>query len=198
VIRTNFKKKKKKLTENYYRDRETDAYIIPIWLDSYDDVFDDWDPSPFKMRDIEDEFLDFLWDSVEDIPKREDIIFEFFIPAALKNVQKEQILVSALMHHFDYMEIRNEKKLQKERLEAAKYFALGILFFIIAYMGPFKADTLAVRIMEDGLFVGGWVFMWETFSNLFIESREFNEERHIIRRFMKAKVRFVEKREPLV
>lgn len=120
------KKKKKKLTENYYRDKETDAYIIPIWLDSYDDVFDDWDPSPFKMRDIEDELLDFLWDSVEDIPKREAIIFEFFIPTFLKNAQKEQILVSALKHHFDYMEIRNEKKLQKERFEAMKYFALGI------------------------------------------------------------------------
>lgn len=64
-------------------------------------------------------------------------------------------------------------------------------------MGPFKADTLAIRIMEDGLFVGGWVFMWETFSNLFIESREFNEERHIIKRFMKAEVRFVEKGDPL-
>lgn len=189
-------KKKKKLFENYNRDPDSNAYIIPIWLDSYDDVFDDWDPSPFKMRDIEDEFLDFLWDSVEDIPKRDEIIFEFFIPAALKNSQKEQILVSALKHHFDYMAIRNEKKRRKEHLEAMKYFVLGIIFFIIAYMGPFKSDTLMVRIMEDGLFVGGWVFMWETFSNLFIESREFNEERAIIKRFMKANVRFVEKKDP--
>jgi len=189
--------KKKKLIENYYRDSDTNAFIIPIWLDSYDDVFDDWDPSPFKMRDIEDEFLDFLWDSVEDIPKRDAIIFEFFIPAALKNTQKEQILVSALKHHFEYMEIRNKKKLQKERLEAMKYFVFGILFFIIAYMGPFKSDTLAVRIMEDGLFVGGWVFIWETFSNLFIESREFIDDRRIIKRFMKAQVRFVEKKDTL-
>lgn len=77
-----------------------------------------------------------------------------------------------------------------------KYFVMGIVFFIIAYMGPFTADRLAVQILEDGLFVGGWVFMWETFSKLFIESRELQEERQIIKRFMKAQIRFVEKKDP--
>lgn len=190
--------KRRKVYENYHRDPDTNAYIIQIWLDSYDDVFDDWDPSPFKLRDIEDEFLDFIWDSVEDIPKRDKIVFEFGIPSAQRNVLKEHTLISALKHQFDYMLTRNERKRRHEQLEAIKYFLLGIFFFIVAYMGPFKSETLLITILEDGLFVGGWVFMWETFSNVFIESRELNEERSIIKRFMQAEVRFLEKKDPMV
>jgi hypothetical protein len=187
--------RRNKLYENYDRDPDSNAYIIQILLDSYDDVYDDWDPSPFKLRDIEDEFLDFLWDSVEDIPKRDAIIFEFSIPASLKNEQKELILVSALQHHFDYMRTRNERKRRKENLEALKYFLLGIFFFIVAYMGPFKSETLPVQILKEGLLIGGWVFIWETISNVFIESRELNEERLIIKRFIQAKISFVEKKD---
>ena len=51
---------KKNVPLNTYRkDPTSGRVIIQISLDDYDDVFDDWDSSPFKMRDIEDEFLDF-------------------------------------------------------------------------------------------------------------------------------------------
>ena len=47
----------------YKFDKKSKTYLIEVSLDDYDDVFDDWDPSPFKKRDIEDEFSDFILDS---------------------------------------------------------------------------------------------------------------------------------------
>lgn len=185
--------KQREIYERYKFDNEKQAYIISVALDDYNDVFDDWDPSPFKLRDIEDEFLDFIWDAVEDIPKKYSIIFELSIPSAMKNENKEKQLISALEHQFDYMVTRNIKKRRHEHLEAVKYFVFAIIFFILAYLNPFKSELIISRIVGDGIFIGGWVFMWEVISNLFIESRELNEERSIVRRFRNALIRFVER-----
>lgn len=182
--------KKNKILDRYIYDPELKAYIISIGLDDYDDVFDDWDPSPFKLRDIEDEFLDFLFDSVEDIPERELLVFDFSIPQNLKNEAKEAQLVSALNNQFEYMLSRNAKKRRHENLEALRYFLMGTLFFLIAYLKWINTDIMILRVLEDGLFIGGWVFMWETFSNLFIESREGHQEKVVIKRMIQATVRF--------
>lgn len=184
------KSKIKSTLSNYQRDIETQAFIIKISLDNYEEVFDDWDPSPFKMRDIEDEFLDFLWDSVEDIPSRETIIFEFSLPTDKKNTLKEQQLVSALHHQYNYMLSKNQRNRRRENKEALKYLLLGFLFFLIAYLGILDYANLAYRILNDGLFVGAWVFVWEAFSNVFIESRDLRDEKRIIKRFIHAEVRY--------
>ena len=112
--------KQREIYERYKFDKENQAYIISVALDDYNDVFDDWDPSPFKLRDIEDEFLDFLWDAVEDIPKRYALIFELSIPSMMRNESKEKQLKSALEHQFDYMISRNVRKRRHENLEAVK------------------------------------------------------------------------------
>ena len=183
---------KKSIPLNSYRkDQETGRVIIQISLDKYDDVFDDWDSSPFKMRDIEDEFLDFIWDSIEDIPSHMDVIFEFSIPQALQNEQKEKVLISALNHQFDYMLRKIKRQRIKDLKETLRYFSIGVFFFIVFYTVFDEASSFISQIIKDGLFVGGWLFIWETFSNIFIKSYKLSEERQIIQRFKRARIKFI-------
>lgn len=183
---------KKSIPLNTYRkDQETGRVIIQISLDKYDDVFDDWDSSPFKMRDIEDEFLDFIWDSIEDIPSHMDVIFEFSIPQALQNEQKEKVLISALNHQFDYMLRKIKRQRIKDLKETLRYFSIGVFFFIVFYSVFDEASSFISQIIKDGLFVGGWLFIWETFSNIFIKSYKLSEERQIIQRFKRARIKFI-------
>ena len=183
---------KKSIPLNTYRkDQETGRVIIQISLDKYDDVFDDWDSSPFKMRDIEDEFLDFIWDSIEDIPSHMDVIFEFSIPQALQNEQKEKVLISALNHQFDYMLRKIKRQRIKDLKETLRYFSIGVFFFIVFYTVFDEASSFISQIIKDGLFVGGWLFIWETFSNIFIKSYKLSEERQIIQRFKRARIKFI-------
>lgn len=183
---------KKSIPLNSYRkDQETGRVIIQISLDKYDDVFDDWDSSPFKMRDIEDEFLDFIWDSIEDIPSHMDVIFEFSIPQTLQNEQKEKVLISALNHQFDYMLRKIKRQRIKDLKETLRYFSIGVFFFIVFYTVFDEASSFISQIIKDGLFVGGWLFIWETFSNIFIKSYKLSEERQIIQRFKRAQIKFI-------
>lgn len=82
-----------KLSPQYYQeayryDGDEKAYVIEVSLDSYDDIYDEWDPSPFKKRDIEDEFDDFIRDSSSDIPIKFKLIIELFLPSVEKNVNE--------------------------------------------------------------------------------------------------------------
>lgn len=183
---------KKSIPLNSYRkDKDSGRVIIQISLDKYDDVFDDWDSSPFKMRDIEDEFLDFIWDSIEDIPSHMDVIFEFSIPQTLQNEQKEKVLISALNHQFDYMLRKIKRQRIKDLKETLRYFSIGVFFFIVFYTVFDEASSFISQIIKDGLFVGGWLFIWETFSNIFIKSYKLSEERQIIQRFKRAQINFI-------
>lgn len=183
---------KKSIPLNSYRkDQESGRVIIQISLDKYDDVFDDWDSSPFKMRDIEDEFLDFIWDSIEDIPSHIDVIFEFSIPQALQNEQKETVLISALHHQFDYMLRKIKRQRIKDLKETLRYFSIGVFFFIVSYTVFDESYSFISQIIKDGFFVGAWLFIWETFSNIFIKSYKLSEERQIIQRFKRAQIKFI-------
>ncbi|HCO18641.1 MAG TPA: hypothetical protein DIT39_03390 [Tissierellales bacterium] len=121
------------------------------------------------------------------------MIFEFSIPKELKNESKEKQLISALGNQFDYMLSKNARKRRHERLEELKYFVLAIIFFLIAYLNPIGSDLFITKIITEGIFIGGWVFMWEVISNIFIESRELNEEKTIVKRFRSATIRFIER-----
>ncbi|NLZ94166.1 MAG: hypothetical protein GX922_09205, partial [Firmicutes bacterium] len=60
---------RKRYFQNLYKfEAKNQHYLIEVSLDDYDDVYDSWDPSPFKRRDIEDEFHDYIFNSSEDIP----------------------------------------------------------------------------------------------------------------------------------
>ena len=56
--------RKKRYFQNLYNfEVESNKYLIKVSLRDYNDIYDDWDPSPFKRRDIEDEFNDFVFNS---------------------------------------------------------------------------------------------------------------------------------------
>ena len=48
------RKKKSTLDRLYSYDKKNNAYKIEISLDKYEDIYNEWDPTPFKKRDIED------------------------------------------------------------------------------------------------------------------------------------------------
>ena len=143
------------------------------------------------FRSIEDEFLDFIWDSIEDIPPHMDVIFEFSIPESLHNDQKEKVLISALNHQFDYMLRKNKRQRIRDIKETLRYFSIGILFFIISYTLFEETTSFITQIIKDGFFVGAWLFIWETFSNIFIKSYKLSEERQIVQRFKRAQIKFI-------
>jgi hypothetical protein len=73
-------KKDSLFSEVYALDKSTNRYMIEIALDRYEDIFNEWDPAPFKRREIDADLELYLEGSAEEIPSRYPIELFFMVP----------------------------------------------------------------------------------------------------------------------
>lgn len=88
--------------EVYKYDSEHNSYQIDVLLDAYEDVYDEWDASPFKRRDIEDEFDDFITDSSSDIPQKYGVVINLYLPKKVYDERKERLLIEAFENFYQF------------------------------------------------------------------------------------------------
>lgn len=183
--------KKRYFQKLYKFEESTKTYLIEVSLDNYDDVYDDWDPSPFKKRDIEDEFNDFILDSSEDIPLKHDISIVLYLPISKKDTKKETALISAYRNHYNYA-INRLKKIQYNlNKKTIAYLLFSFLLLSIGYFLFKENQSLVRNVLHEGVLIGGWVFLWEFFTNIFIKTRESYFEYRLYKRLYQSQIRFV-------
>lgn len=185
-----------KLSPQYYQeayryDGNEKAYIIEVSLDSYDDIYDEWDPSPFKKRDIEDEFDDFIRDSSSDIPIKFKLIIELFLPSDEKNELKEKLLLQAYDNFYRFNLRRAKKEKQALQKKAINYLVLALIFLFFGYFYEPLEANIFLKVFKEGIFIGGWVFLWEVFTVLFITMTTQRKAINTIERLIHAKIVFI-------
>jgi hypothetical protein len=94
------KKKALKLSQIYSYDKNDNCYLVQVSLDSYDEIFNSWDATPIKRRDLEIDLLDFLEQVAYDIPMSENVRLVFQLPKELKDDKKEAIATEGIFHNF--------------------------------------------------------------------------------------------------
>lgn len=184
--------RKKRFFQKLYKfDKASKSYLIEVSLDDYSDVYDDWDPSPFKKRDIEVEFNDFIVNSSEDIPLNLDISIVLYLPASKRDQKKEATLISAYQNYYGYaLERLNKIKLNLHRKNIS-HLLLSVSLLSIGYFFFGEEKNLFVKVLHEGIFIGGWVFLWEFFTNIFITTRELRNEYKLYRRLYQSEIRFL-------
>jgi hypothetical protein len=186
------KMRKKRFFQKLYKYDETSkTYLIEVSLDSYDDVYDDWDPSPFKKRDIEDEFNDFIVNSSEDIPLNLDIAIVLYLPMPKKDEKKEAALLSAYKNYYGYALERRDRNKANLHGKIFFYLLLSILLLTTGYFFFRGEQTVFFKVLHEGIFIGGWVFLWEFFTSIFITRRELQRQYRLYKRLYQAQIRFI-------
>jgi hypothetical protein len=103
-------KTKKSLLERIYeRDPVSKAFIIKISIDHYKDIFNDLDPAPFKIRDLDPDLKIYLEDSSGDIPFKNEITLQFNAPAKIRDDEIEERVKMGLKTYFQFL-IRSFKR----------------------------------------------------------------------------------------
>lgn len=180
-----------KFYQDIYRYDEIDGtYIIEVSLDEYEDVYDEWDPSPFKKRDIEDEFDDFIWDSSNDIPLKYRIKIVLYLPMVQKNDNKEKALKEAYDNFYSFRLIRAFKKQKQIQKKILTYLMMSLTFLYIGYFYS-AASGIVLSVLKEGIFIGGWVFLWEVFTLIFITLGEELKVSKIIKRLLDTEICFI-------
>ena len=183
--------KKNEFQNIYNFNAETNAYVINVSLEDYSELFNGWDASPLRRKDLEPELLDYLEQAGTEIPLREKIEICFHLPKSMHDVDKESKSLTGIQNNFKVVMFFINKTLKTNYRQLAIYILMGTLFLVGAYVAKNLADLqILFSIMIEGLFIGGWFLMWEAFSLFFFESHETRRRKAIIKRFLDCNIYF--------
>lgn len=181
------------IQKQYKYEKENNTYLIEVSLDDYDDVYDEWDPAPFKRRFIEEGFDDFIVSSSDDISLKYKLAIVLYIPEDKKDGNKENAVDSAYKNYYGYRMEKVRKSKIRLRKRTISYLLLAVLFLTPGYFFQIETANIVYNVLEEGILIGGWVFLWEFFTNLFIKSREINFTYKMYERLYTSEIRFIYK-----
>lgn len=179
------------LTEIYAFDKATNRYMIEVALNQYTDIFNEWDPAPFKRRDLDSDLELYLEKSSEEIPLHYPVELFFVLPPESQDQTTEKNARDALNSYFSFKLYLLKKDLKKINVLILRYVFLG---FLLLWAGTITTghnpDTSWATVITEGIFIGGWVFLWEAVSLFFFSKREFYHRYRIYKRLLNAPVFF--------
>ncbi len=190
-------KKSKKTTQIYRKHEGTNRLLIEVALDHYEDIFNEWDPAPFKRRDIDPDLQAFLEECSEEISMRHPLAIAFYLPKAELDYEKQEKCVQGLHNFFTFNKHLTKKELRFSYHQALRYFLIGLVFLAVAVLFEHQFEkTVLFELLDQGIFVGGWVFAWEALTTVAFQNQKIKRRIAEWDRFLDAPVVFKKERKP--
>lgn len=170
---------------------------IQIALDSYDDIFSDFDFSPYHSRVLSDDFLKEIKKRYYE-NKKGDFELRFTLPSTKRNAKVENTIKKRLRDYFkgelDYL---NEKtnKIKKDGLHR-----VGVGFILLSFeviLPILDVSSLYVNILSVFIVPAGWYGLYSGFEHLFERSRDLESLLQLHEKFYKIKYEFMSEEEVL-
>lgn len=187
-----FSKKRENYLKRIYRTNpETNAFVIEISLDDYNEIFNGWDPSPVKRRDLDPDLLSFMEECAADIPLKFPLELQFFVPGDRCDDDKEALSREGIRNNFDFISHFIRKDLEEIRQKAIIYLLAAFAFLSVGYVSrQYVVTNMVTTVLTEGVSIGGWVFLWESFSLFFFSGQEVHRRLKRYMRFRETKITF--------
>ncbi len=180
-----------KILESIYeREGPGGAFIITTRVDDYSELFNYLDPAPFRRRDLDQDFLNYVNQCSEEIPLEYQVSLQIQLPGDKRDEEKEERVRRGIKSYYVHWDLAEQRKIHRSHQYSLVYAVIGLLFILsVNFIVP-DMEYLSTLIYE-GLHVGGWVFLWEAFAELAFKSRDISQNKRRIRRAADAPIRFI-------
>ncbi len=140
---------------------------ISLILDTYDDLFSDFDPRTLDKRTLSDDLLSELKRATRE-NKSGAIELNFLIPAEQRKVDKETIIKKRLRDHFKKHYDLVQKEVSAIKFNGIIMVAIGIILSFIAaiFIYPHE-DSILVNLILVLIEPAAWFTIWEGANKVF-------------------------------
>ncbi len=171
--------------------RIKDIKEISIAIDTWDDIFSDFDPRPLSIRALSEDFIAELKKRYHETRKG-NFLVTIYAPSSLKNAESEKAVIQRLKKHFKHRAMQRQKELNRIRRRGLFFVIMGICFLgfltIITYFQLYR--ELTIEILGIILMPLGWFGIWEGFSKIVDTSPMFIQEEILFNKLSKANYQF--------
>ena len=172
--------------------RIKDIKEISIAIDTWDDIFSDFDPRPLTERTLSEDFIAELKKRYRET-RRGKFLVNIYAPGHLKNPEREKAVIQRLKIHFKHRSMQRQRELGRIRRRGLFFVIFGVfclgLLILITYFKWF--GDLAIEIISIALMPLGWFGIWEGFSKIVDTSPIFIQEEFLFNRLSKATFKFM-------
>ncbi|MCX6769219.1 MAG: hypothetical protein NT051_00885 [Candidatus Micrarchaeota archaeon] len=165
---------------------------ITITLDTYDDIFSDFDPRPFTQRALSEDFVkEINRRYLED--RRGRFVVNFTIPSSERDLKEEFIIKKRLREHFAAMVKREGETIKRTKMRGYLYIAVGMLVLLAnTYVFlSLSEDHLLYQLLTIMLVPAGWYGMFTGIGKVVDEPYDAAERKKVHEKFEKANYIFL-------
>lgn len=142
---------------------------IPLILDSYEDIFSDFDPRTFSQKALSGDFL--LECKKASIDKKK-IELKLFIPRKKRNSKEEIKIRRRLKEHFKKHAKEKKKEIRKLKLNGTFWVVLGAVMMIVSAFLVNMQSSFLLHLLMTLIQPAGWFFLWEGLAKILITPKE--------------------------
>lgn len=172
------------------KDETREQARVKLWLDSYDDLFSDFDPRPYSKRTLSDDFIS----QAKKVTREEsgkEFTLQLLLPEAVRNERDEEMIAQRLPLYFqrNYDLLAGEQR--KTRWKAIKLIVFGIVLMVIGgYISYQGSENFTVHLLLIIFEPAGWFLFWSGLDILLELSGKINKDLHFFFDMARTKIIF--------
>lgn len=182
---------KKDILERYER-MQDGRIIIDISAEQIEDLYENFDKkSPFMKKDLDQDLVEYIIESVSEIEK-EEFVIQF-------NIEKEAVedsiirVKNSVNKFFLYMKELESRKMKDMARTSIILFVIGISIAAISLMlsqSELAKTSIMAGVIAEGLTVAAWVSLWESLATFLIKWMPHRKKILLYNRIANAEVVF--------
>jgi hypothetical protein len=162
--------------------------ILEVRILNVEQIFDNRDPAPFRDRDLDPDFIDYLVDGVRDLGTAKPIRIIVWLEQACPPGQIAEAVHNSFEHALERIH-RNRREHVRSGWIALAIASVAIL--VLTGLGQVVAMTIPNALgvaLQTALEISGWVFMWRPIEVLIYDGIPVRRERRVLRAIRAAPI----------
>ncbi len=161
---------------------------ISLILDSYEDIFSDFDPRSYGEKALSDDFLNECKKAARD--KGLKLELRLLVPKKHRNLKEELKIRRRLRNHFEKHAEEKHREITGIRKQGAMWFAIGTILMLISALF-YNKEGFIFRLLEVMMVPAGWFGFWEGLDKIFTTSREKEPDYHFYKKMADCQIYFL-------
>ncbi|MCA9374542.1 MAG: hypothetical protein R3B71_04305 [Candidatus Gracilibacteria bacterium] len=163
---------------------------VGIWLDSYDDIFSNFDPRIYTLRTVSEDFLEQAKNITSDRTATAYDI-KLLIPENKRNLTTEKIITEHLKTYFKNQTEAVKSQKKKVLTRGIITSLIGItLMFVATVLAYLDTRTYPETVMLVFFEPTGWFSAWYGLDMIFYTAQEHNKELEFYKKMSDSKITF--------
>ena len=166
---------------------------VDVALGEYDDIFSDFDPSPYKIRLLSRDFVEEI-SSRNRETKAGDVEVRLTLPKGKRNNIVENIIRERLREYYGMRAQKAEEEIRAREIKGWKYMGIGVALNIAGMLIVHFLESVNVGFKVGGglIEMAGWISTWVGAERAILETpKEMRERKEFYERMAGASFVFI-------